>query len=244
MPAPQRFRPVGVATPAVEATGGALAAVVFGLASAARRARIFHPDGVAFAATLDVDGSSLGAPLLDVRGRHDAVVRLSRGVGVPEPLPDILGLAVRVNDAHGPGADQDLLLVTSGSALVLRHTFAPVRSFDAGRWSSVLPYRVGGRTVLFGARPVRTAGGPTTRLRQLREELASARLRFALDVAEVTGPWQRFATLEIGAELPPRRSEGLRFNPANTGGGIQPVGVLQTLRRLAYRGSQAGRPTP
>ena len=234
------FRPAGTATPLVEATGGTLSAVVFGLASAVRRAKILHPDGIAFEATLDVTGSGTGAPLLDEPAQHTAIVRLSRSLGLPEPRTDFLGIAVRVLDAHGPGTCLDLLLITSGTAPVLRHTFAPAQSFDHPRYSSVLPYRVGSRTVLFGARPLRTAGGPTTLLGELPEEVASGRLRFALEVAEVTGPWQQVGVLTLGEPLDPVGDERLRFNPANSGGGIEPAGVLQGLRRLAYLGSQAG----
>jgi hypothetical protein len=240
MSAAPTFRPVGSATPLVEATGGALSAVVFGLASAVRRAKILHPDGIAFEATLEVTGAATGAPLLDQPATHHAIVRLSRSLGVHEPRPDFLGIAVRVLDAHGPGASQDLLLITSGTAPVLRHTFAPARSFDHPRFSSVLPYRVGGRSVLFSARPLRTAGGPTTLLEELPEEVASGRLRYALDVADVTGPWRQVGVLTLGEPLAPVGDERLRFNTANSGGGIEPVGVLQGLRRLAYRGSQAG----
>jgi hypothetical protein len=234
------FRPVGSATPLVEATGGALSAALFGLASAVRRTKILHPDGIAFEATLDVEGASTGAPLLDEPAQHRAIVRLSRSLGLPQPRRDFLGIAVRVLDAHGPGAPQDLLLITSGTAPGLRHTFAPAQTFDHPRYSSVLPYRVGGRSVLFSARPLRSTGGPTALLEELPEEVASGRLRYALDLAEVTGPWQQVGVLTLGEPLAPVGGERLRFNPANSGGGIEPVGVLQGLRRLAYRGSQAG----
>jgi hypothetical protein len=31
------------------------------------------------------------------------LLRFSRGAGLPEPLPDVLGVAIRLPDAHGPG---------------------------------------------------------------------------------------------------------------------------------------------
>ncbi len=56
--------------------------------SALRGKRIFHPDGVAYEAELAVhaDGPATGAPLFDVPGRHRAIVRASRGAGLPEGL--------------------------------------------------------------------------------------------------------------------------------------------------------------
>jgi hypothetical protein len=41
------------------------------------------------------------------------VVRFSRAGGLPEPLPDALGVAVRLPGAYGPGRDQDLLVTSS-----------------------------------------------------------------------------------------------------------------------------------
>lgn len=237
------FRPLGRVTPVVEATVGAAAAGVLGAASAVRRKRAFHPDGLAFDAVLQTTGASHGAPLLDQAGRHPAVVRLSRAAGLPESLPDVLGLALRIEDAHGPGEPQDLLLVTSSSRPVLRHALLPARSFDHDRWSTLVPYRVGGRTVLFGARPLEGDGGETPRLEDLRTGMATAP-RFALELAELRGPWEPIGVLQLGARRSQMESEALRFDPANTGGGIEPVGVVQATRRLAYRSSQAARPTP
>jgi len=235
------FRPVGRATPVVEGTVGVAAAAVMGAASAIRRKRAFHPDGAAFHATFQATGASHGAPLLDEAGTRDAVVRLSRGVGLPESLPDFLGLALRVHDAHGPGEHQDLLLVSSSSRPVLRHSLLPVRTFAHERYSSVVPYRVGGRTVLFGARRLDDDAPEDTTVEDLREGVPP--MRFALELAELRGEWEPIGVVTLRSPLPEREGRALRFDPSNTGGGIEPVGVVQAVRRLAYRSSQAARPT-
>lgn len=233
---PSSFRPAGAATPAIEATLGAASALVLGVGSALRRSRIFHPDGVAFTATVDVDDATV-LPA----GRHPALVRFSRGAGLPEPLPDVLGLALRVEDVHGPGRHQDLLFVTSWSAPGLRHALVPGLTFGHQRWSTVLTYEVpGGRRVVFGARPATTALDGAARLADLGRLGTGA--AFVLEVAPPTAGWDRIGALTIGDPLPSSAAEGLRFNPANTGGGVAPVGVLQAVRRQAYRGSQRGRP--
>lgn len=238
----QPFRPLGAATPVVEATAGAVAAAVMGAASALRRKRAFHPDGVAFDATLQVSGAHHGAALLDEAGRHDAIVRLSRGVGLPRSLPDFLGLAVRVPDAHGPDRHQDLLLVTAGDRRVLRHGLLPVRGFDGHRFSTLLPYDVGGRKVVFGARLL--GDGPERlQLGDLRQRAGSEGIRFAFELAEPSGAWEPIGVLELGDAWSDEDGDALRFDPSHTGGGIDPVGVVQTVRRLAYRASQATRPT-
>lgn len=235
------FRPVGAATPLVEATFGIAAAALFSTTSAIRRARTFHPIGAAFEATFTVvQPAAEGVKLLDRPGVHQAVVRLSRGVGLREPRPDVLGLALRVLDAHGLGAHQDLLLVTSGERPFARHLFIPTTSFDGVRFSSVLPYRVGDRDVLFGARSD-DVDGRRLLLNDLEQDSAASPARFTIDIATPRGAWKPVGQLDIGVQLSGRTADDLRFNPANTGGGIRPIGLLQAVRRLSYAASQAGR---
>src|SRR5690348_12195756 len=97
---------------------------VFGALSAVRRARIFHPHGTARLATVTIAGGD--HPLHVLAGTHDAIVRTSRGIGLPEPLPDLHGVAVKLLNAHGAGAHQDLLLVSSATAVGARHLLVPV----------------------------------------------------------------------------------------------------------------------
>jgi hypothetical protein len=136
--------------------------------------------------------------------------------------------------------------VTSGSRPGFRHALVPARSFGHDRWSSILAYEVGDvrRRVVFGARPRSAALDRVARLDDLRRVVATGGVRFALEVASPAGRWDEIGVLRLGELLDDAEAEGLRFNPANTGGGIQPVGVLQAVRRLAYRGSQRGRPAP
>lgn len=239
-------RPLGPLTPLVEATAGVASGLLFGTLSAVRGRRIFHPEGAAFSAALDVSGGGrFGVPLLDEPARRDCITRVSRGVGLPAPAPDVLGLAVRVLDAHGPARHQDLLLVTALSAPGARRILVPARDFAGGHYSSILPYRVGDAHVLFGATPLPASDATAPRsFDDLAAALADGRLRYRLEIGRRGMPWEPVGTLDVGRRLGPAEAESLRFNPANTGGGIEPVGVVQTLRRLAYAGSQAGRPTP
>jgi hypothetical protein len=223
---PPARRSAGLMTPVVEGAGAA-AAALFGALSAARRRRVFHPRGTAYDATLLVHGGGRGAELLDEPARRPCVVRLSRGIGLREPRPDILGLALRVPDAYGPGAHQDLLMTTAGEGPVLRSVLGLARSPDRGHYSSVLPYLIGDAHAYVGARPLVPG---------------SAGRRFSLEVAPPLGNWEEVAVLELGRPWDDAASDALRFNPFFTGGGIEPVGALQTLRRRAYAGSQAARP--
>jgi hypothetical protein len=235
---PTALKPVGRATWLVDASAGVMGAAVFGAASAIRGTRVFHPDGLSFDAHLAISGGHHGAEVLDRPAEHRCVVRLSRGAGLPEPWPDILGLAIRIVDAHGPGRHQDLLMVSSWSPPLARHLLLPVLGFEHRRWSAVLPHRVGKRTVVFGARAC--ARTPRLRLDDLRAEAAAGRLVFWLELAAPCGTWEPVGVLTLEAPCPDDQGR-LAFDPSTGGAGIAPVGVLQATRRLSYRASQAAR---
>ncbi|HEX2127840.1 MAG TPA: DUF892 family protein, partial [Solirubrobacterales bacterium] len=217
---------------------GATAALFAGL-SHVRRPRAFHPYGVGFRATLTpAAGADTGAVLFDRAEPWSAVVRLSRSLGLPEALHDPCGLAFRVPDAYGDGHHQDFLLISSGEAPVARHLILPSGGFAARPYSSLLPYRIDERTELVGARPLGGAPGPS--LAELRDRGADG-LEFAVRLATPSGEWRDVARLALGERLPTEESERLRFNPAHSGGGLEPVSFLNDLRPAAYRGSQEAR---
>ena len=223
-----------------------LASAAFAALSAARRKRVFHPEGLGYRGnlTIEVGLSEYGeVPLLAEPGTHEALVRCSRGAGLPQSLPDILGLAVRLPDLHGPGAHQDFLLASSGEGLPLHLLLLPAPGgFFGQSYSSVLPYRVGEALRLVGAVPVRPpAPAAGTDLEQLDEAAADHQARFHLALAGLGGRWQQFGTLSLLERLGDAETEALCFNPWNTGGGFRPSGPLMGLRDPAYRGSQWGR---
>jgi hypothetical protein len=200
------------------AAGTAMAAL-----AAVRRGKAVHPHGVVHRATLTVPGlpeAPQGAQLFARAGEHEALVRFSRSIGLPRPLPDLLGLSLRVVDAYGAGAHQDFLLVTSIDAPILHHVFVPAGSVDRRPYSSSLPYAAGGEEFLVGALPTDSPE------------------RFHLAVAAPEGRFRPVAEIRLGARLP-GTADALRFNPWNTGGGLRPSGLLNRWRARAYPMSQA-----
>lgn len=221
------------------------AALPFQALSALRGRRIFHPFGVAFDATLDVtDPQDNGTALFSSPGRRRAIVRISGGAGVPRPLPDNFGIALRVLDAYGSGEHQDLLMNVSGTLPGARHLLLPAFTVTDGHYSTVLPYRIGTMIGVVGAKPVLAddAAAPAT-LEDLVADAEAGRLRFEVVVASLVGPWRRIGDIELGRRLPDSVGENLAFNPWNTGGGIVPLGFWNRLRRSVYERSQAGRHT-
>jgi hypothetical protein len=224
----------------VDTTAGRVAGPAFGIGSFLRRARVFHPRGRSFPARVRIPGDPrFAGTVLGRAGVHDGVVRFSRGAGVPEPLPDVLGLAVRLELAEGP---QDMLLVSSAAAPVARHAILPARDYGATHYSSITPFRVGGTTAVLGARAEHVGPPrPLERLAQLEDALGA--VRFRILVAEPTGPWTTAGVVELGPPVPDAHGERVRYTPFHRAGGLEPVGAVNALRRRAYADSQAARPS-
>jgi len=228
----------------VPALAASLAATVFGALSGLRRARVFHPHGVTVAGrlTVDPDRGLPGSDLLRPGSSTGALVRLSRAIGLPDGWPDIFGLAIKVPDAYGPGRSQDLLLTTTPPFVGGRFVLGLGLGFDSHRYSSVLPYRTGGRLHLFGAAVRHAAGHGLRTVDDVADAARTGHLRIVLRAAEPVQPWRDVATITAGRVLPDVDGEALRFDPWHTGGGIEPVGFLQRLRASAYPASQKARP--
>jgi hypothetical protein len=234
------------------AAAGPVVAAGFYTLAALRRRRSLHPTGVGYQGRLRVPDERPprpGVPLFQAGATHPVLVRFSRGAGLPEPLPDALGVAIKLPDAHGPGVDQDLLLTSSTDRPLLRRLLFPARSFVRGAFSTALPYDLGSERVVLVLVPApinagRSAGGggrrPVGGLAELRAVAANG-LEFELRTAKSFGRSQPLATVTVDAPLPADQTEGLRFNPWTTGPGIHPSGWLNLLRDAAYQASQRGR---
>jgi hypothetical protein len=183
-------------------------------------------------------------PLLDARTEHAAVVRLSRAAGLPEPLPDGLGLALRLPDAHGPGRHQDVLVTSTRAGAVVQHLpLLTGHGFLGTAYSSLVPYRLAGRVRLLGARPAPGAAAPPgPDIAAARAAARDGRLRFELCAATARGTWWPLGELVLHDELSAAEAEALAFDPLNTGGGITPCRPLAGIRGAAYAASRAARP--
>jgi hypothetical protein len=223
--------------PAVPLPLGSAIHGLFALLSRLRGARSLHPKGVAYAGVLTIEGlgEPTGSGFLDRPATYDALVRCSRGGGLPEPLPDVLGIALRAVDADGPGRPRDLLLASSAAPPVARHLLVPGVRFGRRICSSILPYRVPGGLLLLGA--AMRDGASVAAMRA-----GAAPMAIDLLAASPTGPWRRVGTLTPQRRLRDAESAALGFDPWHAGPDLQPAGFLNALRRPAYAGSRSGRP--
>lgn len=203
---------------------------LFGALSRGRGTRIFHPRGIALTGTARMTG--LGVRLAG-RESADVVVRLSRGLGLRSPLPDFNGVAVKFPDAHGPGRDQDLLLVSAPRPPVARHVLVPLPSFGSSGTSTILPYRTPDGLVVFRTDPLPDLGAHGDPQLPLQVRLLAAPL---------LGRWEAVGELTLVRRLSDDESDEVSFDPWNTGDDVVPAGFLNRLRRPAYAGSRAGRP--
>ncbi len=132
------------------------------------------------------------------------------------------------------------MLASSGRAPLARHLLLPSRGFCDRPYSSILPYRLAGETVVVLALPERGWGaGPL--LADLRER-ERGELAFDLAVAPLWGAPRPVARLRLGPRLPAALTERLGFDPCNnSAGGLAPVGSLNRMRGPSYGASHTGR---
>lgn len=228
------------AEPAVAATpvDGLVFRAFRGLASV-RRARAFHPVGAAYRGIANVGAAAPdGVP----PGEWPVVVRFSRGIGLPAPWPDLLGIGVRIDGAAPPGGPVDLLMTTTGSGPLGRHVLRPTRSFSSGRATSLLPYAGLHGRLLFAARilspeivgldDIGRAGAPH-----------GPGVGLELSWSQNGGDWLPFAGVHVHLRLEPDEERALDLDPFHAAAGLVPAGLVNRLRRPAYPGSREGRPT-
>ncbi|WP_454320285.1 phosphodiesterase [Streptomyces phaeoluteigriseus] len=211
-----------------------------------RAAPALHPHGLMCTAELAVvadEGEPWGVKWLDAPGRYAATVRLSRAAGLPHRLPDGLGLAVRAEHAAGPGRPLDLLLTSSGRGRITRRL--PRARADAlgGPYSSLLSYRVGGRSCVLAAFPRRSGRAPVHGdPGSLRAALAAGPRVFDLCAGTADGAWRVFAELTVRGPLPLGQVESADFDVyRHDAEGFTPGRTLAAARRAAYQGSRTGR---
>ncbi|HWJ67540.1 MAG TPA: hypothetical protein VNT31_12755 [Nocardioides sp.] len=149
--------PNPVITTAADLAGRALSAATSGIAALRHADKPLHPEGQSWAGRLVRGGSDepIGVPWLDEPGEDEVLVRTSRAIGLPGPLPDIAGLAIRLH--LQPAGYGDLLLASTGWDPVTRHVLVPAWRHHQPL-TTLLPYRSPVGPVVIGARPVDVRG--------------------------------------------------------------------------------------
>jgi hypothetical protein len=216
------------------AGGWALAAVVAGV-RLVRSPRPIHSAGLLLTGTIEPIRSasaaaSSGIAWIDECAPGELTARLSRGAGLPVPVPDIWGLAVRTDEGG------DVLLSSTRLGVPWRFVPVPMLSPFGARFSTVMPYRSSRGPVLVGARTVSGAPASATTTGQARE-LGRRPWVLQLLWATPTGRWRPFAVVRM------QSSDGsavdradVRFDPVlHPPRGARTYEWTRALREPAYR---------
>lgn len=182
---------------------GVLLRDVFAGILAVRRPRPIHVRGLVLTGeiTWRAHPTHSGIAWVDDRPAEPVpvVARMSRSIGLPAWLPDVIGLALRVEVATGRDGERrpaDLELASTGSGVPSRFMLLPHRRPSRARLTTLLPYRSERGPVLIGARTISPQDLPADR-RSIARILSLEPWRLRLYHARPTGRWHAFADVEL-----------------------------------------------
>lgn len=224
-----------LARPIGRALGAAFAA-----AQRMRHPRPLHPRGVVLSGEVRwlPDAAPAGIPWIDETPAAPVAVvgRVSRSLGLPAPLPDVIGLALRL---AADGRAADIEFASSGWHVPARFGLIPHVRPERARFGTLLPYRARRGSVLLVARTL-SGRPPATDPRALATSDPTQGWTLTLGHATLLGPWHPFARVDLHLDRDQDDRE-LRFDAGRhplPGAGIAPW--VRALREPSYRRVQGG----
>jgi hypothetical protein len=218
------------------AAAGSVLDKVFEAAAVVRRKKPLHPRGVLLDATVHRRGAPVrwDAAWLDEPGEDRGIARLSRAVGLPGQVPDIMGLALAL---HGPAATRyDLLLASTGRGRLMRFVLTLRRDLTRAFYSSLFPYASASGPVLLAAVPAQAA---SREVPEIPRHPSSVPLEFRLLAAPPRGHWQDYGLLRLTARDEADPDPPVSFDPVlNPLPGLRYYAPLTQLREPAYAGAR------
>ena len=224
----------------ISAVGGHVFALIFRTLKKVRPDRPIHPDGVALVGTLERYGHDLasGISWVDSPGTDHVTARLSRSLGLPDALPDILGLAVRIPKGEGHA---DVLLASTGASRAGRFILTLHRSPTAAVFTTLMPYKGEAGPVLLAARTLQAPALPLAAPGPFRRALGENLWALGFYYSRPGGTWTQFATLTLGI-APGLADTATRYDPV-----LNPLsgsGTYRWARRLREPSYTAARRPP
>ena len=202
------------------AIGATLSATIRTMAALRPSAKPLHPEGVVVTGSLERRGSAVpsGSAWLDEPGHDEVVVRVSRAIGLPDAVPDIHGLAVRVPTPAGVG---DLLFASTGWGLLGRFVLTFGGGPESRPMTTLLPYRTPEGPALLGVR-------------------ASDAQVYEMSWCRPRGKWHAFAELRLTDDEAP--NQAMSFDPVrNQLPGLTQYAWVRRLREPSYRTARKSR---
>jgi hypothetical protein len=219
-----------------------LVALPLEIGSALRNRRVFHPLGVLAEGHLErvaAPGDGLPLETAEVLGR------VSKAVGIPGGLPDLIGLAWRMPPSAGAPTPWDVLMVSAGSGLLTRCILRPALSWTGTTLSTLMPLQRQDGWWWLKAE-LTTDLEPGLSLETITEAIRGDGLVFDVRQAHGNGPFNPLAVLRLTGVIPTDEDLDVSFDPTrNTGPGVA-LGPewLTALRERAYQLSRRGRRAP
>jgi hypothetical protein len=219
-----------------------LVALPLQLGSALRRRRIFHPLGVLAAGRIErLVPSKRGLPIES----GDVVARVSKAVGTPGDLPDLIGLAWRMAPQSSTTTPWDVLMVSAGSGVLTRFALRPTLAWPDTTLSTLMPLRYLDDMWWLTAQ-MTTAVGRGLSLSTVRDGIDCGGVVFDIRQAPAFGSFESLARLTLTTTIPTDEQHDISFDPTrNTMPGVA-LGPewLTALRERAYLRSRHGRNAP
>ncbi|BCI80065.1 hypothetical protein MTY66_16900 [Mycolicibacterium sp. TY66] len=213
--------------------------------AAARHRRVFHPGGVLARGSIErVAARDVGLP---IESASDVLVRLSKGIGTPGALPDVIGLAFRLpagdSETAAAAPPWDVLLASAGRGRLSRFGVRPVVRWPGQPMSSVMPLRYQGTNWWLRAQILSHVDGAGVSLDSIRSALHDGPMTVAIDQAPGFASFRPLARLTIKDVVPHDEIADTDFDPVlHTAPGMQLAPHwLSNLRMQAYRRSRKGR---
>ncbi|MET0700734.1 MAG: phosphodiesterase [Mycobacterium sp.] len=219
-----------------------LVALPLQLGSAVRHRRVFHPVGVLASGRIErMAPPGVGLPIesADIKGR------VSKAVGIPGALPDLIGLAWRMPPHAFAATPWDVLLVSAGSGLLTRFALRPTLSWTGTTLSTLMPlHRHDGWWWVKAEMTTQLGGGLS--LDTVRDAIAGAGVVFDIQQAHGTGSFEPLAELTLTTVIPTDEDHDVSFDPTrnSTPGVALGPEWLTALRERAYARSRRGRDAP
>lgn len=200
-----------------------------------RHRRFFHPTGVLAQGTIErtaPDGDGLPIRSCEIVGR------VSKGIGLPGSLPDIVGLAWRMPPQLS-GTPWDILLASTfaGQRILL----CPATSWRNVTLSSLMPLKYEDTHWWLRARLTTRFDGGGLALASVDDQLGRTGLEFELEQAPGTEGFRPLARIALRKKVPHGRD--VPFDPALhivPGVSLTPHWLAE-FRRAAYERSRTGR---
>lgn len=218
-----------------------LAALPFQWGSAIRGKRFFHPLGVMAEGVVErVAPAGRGLPIPSC----DIVARVSKATGTPGPLPDFIGLAVRIPPSPQARTPWDILLVSAGSGVLARAlALRPATSWRGQTLTTLMPLHYRGHNWWLRARIMSEIPGRGLSLDHVRQRLERRGIEVTLDQACGREDFAPLGRLTLTKVMDSDDGRDVSFDPViNTAPGLSLYpGWLAGLRASAYQRSREGR---